>query len=152
MKGMGKRYDGQFLAKTQITNINIDLGLVFRSLGCVGHLQCQNPHCNYLIGPLRSMNFDGFTYEPFSIGGPLHVSSTLMCRICKKPPMCIEPYDAKIFYLHGNDTTQRACIHLGNHRHPVKVGNCRDSRKRIDAPMEKYIERTPQTTHNNKKN
>ena len=34
--------------------------------------------------------------------------------------------------------------HLGNHHHPVKVGNCRDSRKRIDALIEEHVERTPQ--------
>ena len=64
-----------------------------------------------------------------------------------EPPKCIAPCVAKIFYVHGNDTTQRACIHLGNHHHPVKVGNCRDSRNRIDALIEEQVERTPQATH-----
>ena len=75
--------------------------------------------------------------------------STLVCKICREPPKCIAPCVAKIFYVHGNDNTQRACIHLGNHCHPVKVGNCRDSRKRIDALIEEHVERIPQATHKN---
>src|SRR6202048_440846 len=43
--------------------------------------------------------------------------------------------------------TQRACIHLGNHHHPVKVGNCRDSQQRIDVLIKEHVERTPQATH-----
>jgi hypothetical protein len=36
---------------------------------------------------------------------------------------------------------------MGKHPHPVKVGNCRDSRKRIDAFIEEHMERLPQATH-----
>jgi hypothetical protein len=64
-----------------------------------------------------------------------------------EPPTCISPCHAKIFHVHGNDTTQRACIHLGNHCHPVKVGNIRNSRKRIDALIKKHVERTSHATH-----
>ena len=81
------------------------------------------------------------------MNGLVPASSTLVCRICKEPPKCIAPHVARIFYVHGNDATQRACIHLGNRRHLVKVGNCRDSRQRIDALIEEHIERTPQATH-----
>jgi hypothetical protein len=152
MDGMDKRYDGHVWTKTQTTNITNDMGLAFRSSTCVGHLQCQNPQCDYLQRAYRTslvndIDFDGFTKEPFPIGGPLPLHSTLMCRICKEPPKCIAPCHAKIFYVHGNVTTQRACIHLGNHLHPVKIGNCRDSRKRIDALLEEHVEQTPQATH-----
>ena len=153
MDGMDKRYDGHVWTKTQTTNINNDLGLVFRSSICVGHLECHNPHCNYLqrVHPTSLVNdteFHGFTNEFFPVGGPVPTFSTLVCKICKEPPKCIVPCVAKIFYVHGKDTTQWACICLGNHRHPVKVGNCRDSHKRIDAFIEAHVERTPQATHN----
>ena len=117
----------------------------FSLLNRVGHLQCQNPQCDYLqrahrTSPVNDIDFDSFTKGAFPIRGPLPTGSNLMCRIRKEPPKCIAPCNAKIFYIHGNDTTQRACIHLGNHPHPVKVGNCKDSRKHIDALIEEHVE------------
>ena len=50
--------------------------------------------------------------------------------------------------MHGKDFSNQACIHLGVHRHLVKVGDCRDSRKRIETLIEEHVERTPQATHN----
>jgi hypothetical protein len=152
MDDMDKRYDSHVWTKTQTTNISNVLGLAFRSSTCVGHLECHNPTCDFLqrahrTFTLNDTDFDDFTKQSFTVGGPLPLGSTLICKICKEPPKCITPCHAKIFYVHGNDTTQRACIHLGNHRHPVKVGNCRDSRKRIDALIEEHVERTPQAIH-----
>ena len=71
------------------------------------------------------------------------MGSTLMCRICKEPPRCIALCHAKIFYVHSNDTTQRACIHLANHCHPINVSNYRYCRTCIKALIEEHIERTP---------
>jgi hypothetical protein len=121
MDGMDKRYDGHVWTKTQTTNITNDIGLAFQSSTCVGHLECHNPTCDYLqrahcTSTLNDIDFDGFTKQPFTVGGPLPLGSTLICRICKEPPKCIAPCHAKIIYVHGNDTTQCACIHMGNHR------------------------------------
>ena len=41
---------------------------------------------------------------------------------------------------------QRACIHLGQHQHPVRVGDYRDARKKINVPIEEHIEQTSQST------
>ena len=46
---------------------------------------------------------------------------------------------ARIFYVYGDDTSQRVCIHLGHHSHPVKV----ESRKKIDALIEEDVDRIP---------
>jgi hypothetical protein len=108
----------------------------------------KRAHCTSRV---NDTDFDGFTKEPIPVGGPFPLGITPMCRICKEPPTCIALCQAKIFYVHGNDTTQPACIHLGNHRYPVKVGNCRHSRKRIDALIEEHVKRTPQTSHSKKK-
>ena len=62
------------------------------------------------------------------------------------PPKCVALCSARIFYVHGDDTSQRACIRFGHHSHPVKVGDCRESRKKIDAFIEKHVEQTPQAT------
>ncbi len=152
MHGMDKQYDGHVWTKTQTTNISNDVGLAFRSSTCVGHLQCQNPSCDYLqrahrTSKVNDTEFEGFTKDPFPLSGIVPSGSTLVCRICKEPPKCIALCEARIFYVHGKKSSQRACIHLGSHQHPVKVGNCRDSRKRIDALLEEHVDRTPQATH-----
>ena len=35
---------------------------------------------------------------------------------------------------------QKACIHLGQYEHPIRIGNCRDACKKIDALIEEHIE------------
>ena len=93
------------------------------------------------------MVFDGFTKEYFPLSGIVPSGSTLVCRICEEPPKCVAVYEAKIFYVQWKKYSQRACIHIGTHQHPVKVGDCRDNRKRINALLEEHVERTPQATH-----
>ena len=61
-------------------------------------------------------------------------------------PKCVALCSARIFYVHGDDTSQRVCIHLGHHSHPVKVGEYRQSCKKIDALIEEHVEWTPQAT------
>ena len=97
---------------------------------------------------LNDTEFDGFSKEPFAIGGPPPSGSTLVCKICKEPPKCAVVCNARIFYIHGDESSERACIHLGHHSHPVKVGNYRQSRKRIDALIKEHVDRTPQATVN----
>ena len=151
MDGMDKRYDGHVWIKTLTTNISNNLNLIFRSSICVGHLQCQNPECDYLkrscrMLALNDMGFDGFSKEPFAVSGPPLSGSTLVCKICKEPPKCAALCNAKIFYIHGDDSSQRAYIHLGHHSHPIKVGAYRHSRKKIDAVIEEHVDRTSQAT------
>ena len=153
MFGMDKRYDGHIWTKTKTTNINNVLDLSFQSSSCVDHLRCENPQCEYLgrahqTSSNNDTEFEGVTKEPFSVGGPPPSGSTLVCKICKMPPKCVALCSARIFYVHGDDTSQRACIHLGHHSHPVKVGNYRQSRKKIDALIEKHVERIPQAMVN----
>ena len=40
----------------------------------------------------------------------------------------------------------RACIHLGSHGHPVKVGDYRDTKKQLTDYIERQVERTPSAT------
>ena len=39
-------------------------------------------------------------------------------------------------------------MHNGIQPHPITVGDCRDSRKRINTLLKEHVERTPQATHN----
>ena len=148
MDGMDKRYDGHVWTKTLTTNISNNLNLTFCSSICVGHLQCQNPECDYLKRScktlaLNDMEFDGFSKESFVVRGPPPIRSTLVCKICKDAPKCAAVCKVRIFYVHGDELSQRACIHLGYHSHPVKVGDYRHNRKKIDALIEEQVDRTP---------
>ena len=151
MEGMDKRYDGHMWTKTMTTNITNNLNLTFWSSTCVVHLRCENPHCEYLQRTDRALlfnetKFDGFTKEPFLISGPPPLGSLLVCKMCKKPPKCMSLCKARIFYIYEDHRMQRACIHLGQHQHPVRIGDYRDARKKIDALIEEHVEQTPQAT------
>ena len=151
MDGMDKCYDIHVWTKTLTTNISNNLNLTFCSSICVGHLQCQNPMCDYLKRScttlaLNDMEFDGFSKESFAVTGPPPSRSTLVCKICKEPPKCAAVCNARIFYVHGDESSQRACIHLGHHSHHIKVGDYRHSHKKIDALIEEHVDRTPQAT------
>jgi hypothetical protein len=153
LDGMDKHYDGHVWTKTQTTNITNDFGFSFRSCTCVGHLQCQNLSCDYLqrahrTSKVKGTEFEGLTKDHNLLSGIVPSGFIFVCRICKEPPKCIALCEAKIFYVHGEDSSQRACIHIDTHQHPVNVGNCRDSRKWINAFIKEHAERTPQATYN----
>ena len=76
---------------------------------------------------------------------PPSMDLTLFCKICKKPPICKATCDAQIFYVHGNDSMQQTCIHLGHHHRPFKTGDYGYTCKKIlNALIEEYVEWTPQ--------
>ena len=101
-----------------------------------------------IVSHVNDTEFDGSTKEPFLLFGIVPSESTLVCMICKQPPKCIAICKAKIFYVQGKNSSQRACIHIGTHQHIVKVGDCRNSCKRINALLKEHVEHTPQATHN----
>ena len=149
MEGMDKRYDSHVWTKTVTTNISNNLKLAFRSSTYVSHIHYKNPHCEYLqrahqTSSFNDTKFEGFTNKPFVVGGPPPLGSTLVCKIYKEPPRCSETCESRIFYVHGDESIQRACIHLGHHCHPVKVGDYRYIRKKIVELIKEHVERTPQ--------
>ena len=151
MQGMDKRYDGHVWTKTITTNITNDFGLSFRYSGCVGHLRCNNKECEYLIRRPRifevnETEFEGCTLQAFVVDQAPPTDSTLVCKVCKQPPTCIATCGAKIYYVAGKNNHTRACIHLGTHDHPVKVGDYRDTKAEISGLIEEQIEKTPQAT------
>ena len=149
MEGMNKRYDGHVWTKIVTTNISNNLKLGFRSSTCISHIHCENPYCEYFQRAHQSSSFndievEGFTNKPFVVGGSPPLGSTLVCKICKEPPRCVETCEAKIIYIHGDESMQRAYIHLGHHRHPVKISDYYCIRKKIVELIEEHVERTPQ--------
>ena len=151
MQGMDKRYDGHLWTKTITTNIKNDFGLSFRSSTCVGWLRCSNKECDFLkrvpkIFEVNETEFEGCTLQAFVMDQPPPSDSTLVCKVCKEPPSCVATCEAKIYYVVGKPNQTRACIHIGTHDHPVKVGDYRDSKAEISSLIEEQVEMNNKAT------
>jgi hypothetical protein len=137
MHGMDKRHDGHAWTKTVTSNIKSDMSLTFRTSTCIGHLRCENQDCEYTsrihrTSPVNEREWDGFTVTTIPVGQPIPAGSTLVCKICKVPPICFATCATRIYYVYGAANMTRACQHLGVHEHPVKVGEDQEN-KREDA-------------------
>lgn len=146
---MDKRYDGHLWTRTMTTNMSTTFGLTFRYSYSVGHLQCHN--CAFLersdrATKVNKMEFEGITKVLFVVGEVPLTTSTLVSKICKEPPLRVALCTAKIYYVFGEDNQERACVHVGTHEHPVKVGDYRCMQKKIDELIEQHVDRNPQTT------
>jgi hypothetical protein len=127
MHGMDKRHDGHTWTKTVTSNIKSDMSLTFRTSTCIGHLRCENQDCKYSshihrTSPVNEREWDGFTITTILVGQPAPAGSTLLCKICKVPPICFATCSARIYYVYGAANMTRACLYLGVHEYPVKVG------------------------------
>lgn len=148
LDGMDKKYDGHVWCKTKTTNIKNDVGLTFRRAVCVGHIQCQNDLCSFFTRSSKhnDTEWDGFALNPFAIGQTTSApsSSTLVCKICKLPPTCINTCPCRMYYvLSKGQTMTRACIHFGSHEHPVSDGMCRETIDKIHALIGEEVSKTP---------
>ena len=152
MLGMDKRHDGHVWTRTSTSHIKSDMGLIFRSASCVGHLRCDNQDCEYLsrvhrTSQVNEMEWNGFTTTPFQVGCQPPSHSSIICKICKTPPTCIATCKARIYYVSGGDHMTRACVHLGVHEHPVKSGEYQDFKDRSHTLLAKQVERTSHATN-----
>ena len=152
MEGMDKRYDGHVWCRTKTSNIRNDNGLTFRYSACVGHLRCTNSVCPFLeregrLADVNEIEWDGCTDSPFQVGCSPPKDSTVVCSICRFPPQCIANCMALIYYVSGAPSMTRACIHLGYHHHPVKLGVCRTSAMQAKQLLDNQIQKTPTATH-----
>jgi hypothetical protein len=137
MHGMDKRHDGHAWTKTVTSNIKSDMSLTFRTSTCIGHLRCENQDCEYTFRIHRTSlvnerEWDGFTVTTIPVGQPAPTGSTLVNKICKAPPICFATCAARIYYVYGVANMTRACLHLGVHEHPEKVGEDQVSQHRIE--------------------
>jgi hypothetical protein len=64
---------------------------------------------------------DGFILTTIVVGQPAPNGSTLVCKICKVPLICIATCGARIYYVFGTVNRTPACMHLRLHKHPMKV-------------------------------
>ena len=152
MHGMDKRHDGYAWTKTVTSNIKSDVNLTFRTSSCIGHLRCENQECEYTTCihrnfPVNQLEWDGFTLTSFPVGQPAPSGSTLVCKICKVPPLCIATCAARVYYVYGDASMTRACLHLGVHDHPVKVGEDQEIKERMRELIQEQVQKTPKSTN-----
>jgi hypothetical protein len=152
MHGMDKCHDGQTWTKTVTSNIKNDMSLTFRTSTCIGHLRCENQDCEYTsrihhTSMVNEREWNGFIMTTIPIGQPAPAGSSLVCKICKVPPVCIATCTARIYYVFGAANMTRACLHLGVHEHPVKVGEDQEIKKRTRKLIEEQVEKTPKATN-----
>jgi hypothetical protein len=75
------------------------------------------------------------------------VGSSLVYKICKVPSVYIATCSARIYYVFGTIDMTCACVHLGLHEHPVKVGEDLEIKERTRKFIEEQVERTPKATN-----
>src|SRR5579875_2017681 len=141
MYGMDKRHDGHAWTKTKTSNIKSDVKLTFRRATCLGHLRCENRKCEYTTrvhrtSQINEREWDGFAHNPILAGQPAPDGSTLVCKICKVPPVCVAICAASVYYVFGEDNMTRAFLHQGVHDHPVKVGDDQEIKERMRQLIE----------------
>jgi hypothetical protein len=152
MHGMDKRLDGHAWTKTITSNIKSDTSLSFRTSTCIGHLCCENQDCEYAsrihrTSPVNEREWVRFTMTTIPVGQPAPLGSSLVYKICKVPPLCVATCSARIYYVSGAANMTRACLHLGIHKHPVKVGEDQEIKERTHKLIQDQVERTPKATN-----
>jgi hypothetical protein len=124
MHGMDKRHDGHAWTK-----------------------DCEYTSRIHRTSPVNEREWDGFTVTTIPVGQPAPAGSTLVCKICKAPPTCFATCAARIYYVYGAANMTRACLHLGVHEHPVKVGEDQEIKERTRKLIQEQVERTPKATN-----
>jgi hypothetical protein len=152
MHGMDKRHDGHAWTKTVTSNIKSDMSLTFRTSTCIGHLRCENQDCKYTFyihrtSQINEREWDGFTMSTILVGQPAPAKLSLVCKICKVPLHYIATCAARIYYVYGSTNMTRACLHLGVHEHPVKVGEDQEIKERTRKLIEEQVKKTPKATN-----
>ena len=135
MHGIDKRHDGHAWTKTVTSNIKNDMNLTFRTSTYIGHLHYENQDykytsCIHCTSPVNERKWNGITVTTILVGQPTPGGSTLICKICKVPPIYAATHAAKIHYVYGAAKMTHACLHLGVHEHPVKVGKDQEIKER----------------------
>ena len=150
LEGMDKRYDGHPWCKLVTMNIHNFDNLKFRKSYCAGLLVCENANCEYLkrASKRNETEWSGYSVIPFTTGECPPKQSTLVCMVCKMPPMCLGACKARIYFAYSdNPEMTRAAIHLGDHGHPVARGMYRDSTEVICGLIAEQVAKTPTATN-----
>jgi hypothetical protein len=140
MDGMDKRLDGYTWCRTITSNIHNSQGLTFRKSLCVGQLVCDF----FARSAKRNeTEWSGQTNTPFKLRYLPPPDSTLVCKVYKVPPICVNFCPGHIYYVLGKGDMSRASIHLGMHNHPVSNGICRETLDTISSLIAQEVSKTP---------
>ena len=123
---MDKQFDGHTWCYTITSNIHNSQGLTFRMSLYIGQLVCDNKSCDFFARSSKRNETEwlGQTNTPFKLGHLPPPDFTLVCKVCKVPPICVNLCPGHVYYVLGKDDMSRACIHLGMHNHLVSDGIC----------------------------
>jgi hypothetical protein len=145
MDSMDKRFDGHTWCRTITSNIHKSQGLTFRKSLCVGQLVCNNKNCDSFARSSKrnGTEWSGRTNTLFKLGHLPPPDPTLVCKVCKVAPICVNFYPGRIYYVLGKGDMSRACIHLGMHKHPVSYGICRETLDTISTLIAQEVSKTP---------
>jgi len=147
---MNKQYDGHAWCQTMTSNIHNQDVLKFRKSSCAGHLVCTTLECDYFKRSSKHNKTEwcGYSSAPFYVGANPPKGSTLLCKICKYPLEYVGICDARIYYAFSDIALMTwACIHLGNHTHPVASGTSRESVDTISSLIAIQVEENPTATN-----
>jgi hypothetical protein len=145
MDNMDKRLNGHTWCRTITSNIHNNQGLTFRKSLCVGQLVCDNKSCDFFarFSKRNETEWSGRTNTPFKLGRLPPPDSTLLYKVCKVLPICVNFCPGCIYYVLGKGDMSRACIHLGMHNHPVSNGIFRETLGTISGLIAQEVSKTP---------
>jgi hypothetical protein len=67
-------------------------------------------------------------------------ASSLGCKFCHAPPLCIAGYNGRIYYVvHKLHSLSILVIHLGVHNHPIADGKCKEILEEIRRSIAKEV-------------
>jgi hypothetical protein len=109
INGMDKWFNNHTWYCTITSNIHNSQSLTFRKSFCIGQSIYNNPNCDFLSRSTKRNKIDwsGRTSTPFNLGHSTLPDSTLVCKICKVPPTCVNFCDARIYYVLNKSNTRR---------------------------------------------
>jgi hypothetical protein len=145
MDGMDKQFDGHTWCRTITSNIHNSQSLTFRKSLYVGQLVYNNKSCDFFARSSKrnEIEWSGRTNTPFKLGHLPPPNSTLVCKVYKVAPICVNFCPRRIYYVLGKDDMSRACIYLGMHNHPVSDGICRETLDTISGLIAQEVSKTP---------
>jgi hypothetical protein len=100
---MDRKHDGHVWNKVITTNIKKKFGLSFRKAHCLGHLCCVQDDCEdfVLCASCNEIFWCGECTHILVVGQMVVSPSTssLGCKFCHVPPLCVVNYSGQIFML-----------------------------------------------------
>ena len=115
----------------------LKVSLLGRS-SCIGQLVCNKKNCDFLS---RSSKWNEIEWSGHSNSPPPDI--TLIFKVYKVPPTCVNFYDACIYYVLSKNNMTRVCIHLEMHNHLVFYGICQKIHNIISSLIAQEVFKIP---------